>query len=110
MLFLAGIPWLAGLIGSLWASVFTFVATFVTKRIAFVIAAIVILSAITATLFAALTALIAGLAVATPDFITQAASMALPSNTDDCIVAYMTARLARYGYDWNVRILQYKLF
>lgn len=107
---LAGIPWLAGLIGGLFTSLFTWLAAVITKRFAVVAAALIVLAAITVAFFAGLQALISGLGVVVPQFLLDAAGHALPSNTDLCVTAGMTARLARYAYDWNVRIIQYKLF
>lgn len=107
---LAGIPWLAGVLGALFTTIFTWAATLLTKRFAVVAAAVIVLGAITVALFAALQALITGLGVVVPTWMSQAAAHALPSNTSACVTAYWAARLARYAYDWNVRIIQYKLF
>lgn len=107
---LAGLPWLAGLLGGLFTSLFTWFATLLTKRLAVVAAAVLVIGTVTLGFFAALNALIAGLGLVLPAEALQGAAHVLPPNTSACITAMATAKTLRWGYDWNVKIIQYKLF
>lgn len=107
---LAGIPWLAGLIGGLFSSLFTWFAQYFTRRFAVIAAVLVIIGSLTLGLFTALDALASGLSLAAPSWMLEAAGHFLPSNTLACVTAVTTAKLLRYAYDWNIRIIQYKLF
>lgn len=107
---LAGIPWIASLLGSFFTALFTWLAQYLTKRFAIVAAAVVVVISLTVALFSALQALVTGLGLVLPPEVLQGAALFLPSNTDTCITAMMTARTARYAYDWNIKIIQYKLF
>lgn len=106
---LAGVPWLAGVLGSAFGALFTFFATYITKRFAIVAAAIVIIAALTATLFATLEALAAGLSLYLPPQYLVMVDHFLPDNAMACVTAYLTARIARWVYAWNIRLVQYKL-
>lgn len=106
---LAGIPWLASLLGGLFSSLFVWFATVLTKRLAIVAAAIIVLGAVTVGFFAALQTLISGLGLVLPAEVLQGASHILPANTSACVTAMLTARTARYAYDWNIKIIQLKL-
>lgn len=107
---LAGLPWLASVLGSLFSGVVVWAAQFLTKRLAIVAAAVAVVIALTVTFFTALQALVTGLGLVLPAEVLQGAALLLPSNTDTCLTAMMTARTARYAYDWNIKIIQLKLF
>lgn len=107
---LAGIPWLAGVIGGAFSSIFGWFLQFFTKRLAIVGAAVTIIGTLTIALFAAIHALLAGVLVALPAEASAGISLFLPSNLSLCISAVVSARLLRYSYDWQIKIIQYKLF
>lgn len=104
-----GLPWLAGLVAGLFSSLFTFFASFVTKRLAITAAAVVLITTLTAGLFAALEALVATLTLVMPTEVSQVGGLVTPSNLTTCISIMVSARLLRYAYDWNVKVIQYKL-
>lgn len=106
---IAGIPWLAGIIGSVFGSIFVFVAKFLTKRFALFAAFVVGLLALFAVFLGVITGLLGGLSYVVPAEWTQYAGYVLPSNFKPCITAIMTAHIARYAFSWNTKILQYKL-
>lgn len=106
---LAGIPWLAGVIGGVVASLLRFFLQFFTKRFAVIAAVVAALVGITATFFAAITALFAAIEYAAPAAIAQGMGLLLPSNTTACLTAIVTAHTARYVYEWQFRIIQYRL-
>lgn len=109
-LVLAGLPWLAGALGGLFSALFNFFATYITKRFAIVAAALLVIAALTAGLFAALQALVAGLSLLVPESVVTMGAFILPSNVDECASIAVAAKMARYAYDWNIKIIQYKLF
>lgn len=107
---ISGIPWLAGVIGGFFAAVFKGLVERVTKRIALVGAALVVVVSTTAVFFVAIESIIRGIDAALPPQFGQAAGLFLPSNTVPCIVALLTALALRWAYEWNVKIIQWKLF
>jgi hypothetical protein len=109
-LVLAGIPWLAGILGGVFSSLFGYFVQFATKRIAIVGAAVVVIVALTAGLFTALEALVAGLSLVVPPELSAATGLLLPANITSCAAIIATAHLLRFAYEWNIRIIQYKLF
>lgn len=107
---LAGLPWLASAIISAFTAIFTWFTSYLTRRVALVAAAVVIIIALTTGLFAALEGLLAGLSYAMPSAITEGLALVTPSNLSLCLSIIITAHMLRYAYDWNVRIVQLKLF
>lgn len=107
---LAGIPWLAGIIGAAFTSLFTFFAQHFTKRIAVTISVVISLVAITSLFFATINTMIAGITYVAPSAITQGMSLLVPSNATACITAVISAHTIRYAYAWQFRIIQYKMF
>lgn len=106
---LAGIPWLAGLLGGLFSSLFTFFATYFTKRLAIVAAAVVIITTLTVGLFTALQALVTGIALTLPSEFVAMSGHFVPPHAMEYVSAVVSAQLLRYAYDWNVRVAQYKM-
>jgi len=106
---LAGLPWLAGILGGLFASLVAWFAQFLTKRLAILVAVVLAIGALTATFFSAMQALVSGLSAALPAAVTTGMGLLLPSNTILCLTAVVSAYTVRYVYAWNVRIIQYKL-
>jgi hypothetical protein len=107
---LAGLPWLAGIIGSAFAALFAWFMTFITRRFALVAAGIAIIVGLTTSLYAALLGLVAALVVNMPTEMTAHVGLFIPSNLGYCVTVYVSAQLLRWTYDWNVRIIQLKLF
>lgn len=102
-------PILAAWIGSLLTSIASFFAVFLTKRVALILAAVTVLVGITATMVGAMQALIAGVSYAAPPMLLTGWGWVVPDNFDDCVVAYISALTLRWGYDWQVRVVQMKL-
>jgi hypothetical protein len=107
---IAGIPYIAGLLGGLFTSLVSFVALYLTKRLALVVVAVGIMLAVTVTFWSACDALIAGIQVTAPHEINQAIALILPDNFRNCFSAVMSAHFLRWVYEWNVKIIQLKLF
>lgn len=107
---MTGMNWFAGVIGIIFTSVFKYFAKFLTKKFAVTAAAIALIAASTVTFISLITGLANGLAVVSPPWLSTAASLVVPDNTAACISLIMTGRIARWAYEWNVRVIQYKLF
>lgn len=107
---LAGIPWLAGTIGGLFTAVFAWFANFLTKRFAVVAAVVAVIVGITTAFLVAINALAAGISVVVPTEVAIAAGLVIPSNASACMSAYFSALVLRWAYNWNVKVIQYKLF
>ena len=107
---LAGIPWLAGVIGALFASIFNWLLKFFTKRFAVVGAAVAVIATITSALFVAFEALFSAIVIVSPDWVASGAMLVVPSNANLCISTIVSAYLLKWVYSWQVRIIQYKLF
>tara|TARA_R110000772_G_scaffold165646_2_gene277110 strand:+ start:94820 stop:95158 length:339 start_codon:yes stop_codon:yes gene_type:complete len=107
---LAGIPWLAGIIGAAFTSLFTFFAQHLTKRVAVSITVILSLVGITSAFFATITGMINAISYVAPPSITAGMALIVPSNATACITAVVTAHTIRYAYAWQFRIIQYKMF
>lgn len=107
---LAGIPWLAAVLGGIFSSLFAYFANFLTKRLAITAAVVAVIVAVTTAFFAAISAIVGGISAAAPAEVSIAAGLVIPSNATFCISSYMSALLLRWAYQWQVRIIQYKLF
>lgn len=107
---LLGLPWLASVLGGMFTAIAVWLSQYLTKRLAFVAAGVALIIGLTATLFAALQALLVGIALSVPTEFAQGISMVLPSNFGTCIAIMVSARMLKFAYDWNVRVIQYKLF
>ncbi|WP_027330241.1 DUF5455 family protein [Marinimicrobium agarilyticum] len=104
-----GIPWLAGVLGSLMFSVVQLFAKYLTKRLALVAAAVVLTLGLTASFLLAIEGMINAVAPAVPDYFATAASWVVPDQTPAIVSAVVAARLARWVYEWNVKVIQWKL-
>lgn len=103
-----GIPVLAGVIGSLFTSLFTFAAQYFTKRLALLSAGLILISSVVGAFYAAIMALAVSISVAVPVEISAAAGFFVPDNAVGVVSAVMASKVLRYAYDWNVRVIQYK--
>lgn len=106
---LAGIPWLAGVLGGLVAGLITFFVQFMTKKLALTAAFVTASLALFAVFFSACWALMQGITIASPPEFSLALSFLVPSNAPACLGAYLTANVARWVYDWNTRVIQFRL-
>jgi hypothetical protein len=107
---LAGIPWLAAVLGGIFSSVFAYFANFLTKRLAITAAVVAVIVGVTTAFFAAIAAIVSGISAVAPEQVSAAVGLVVPSNATFCISAYMSALLLRWAYQWQVKIIQYKLF
>ena len=105
----AGIPWLAGVLGGVFSGLFGFLTKYLTKRLAIVTAVVAVIVTLTAALFAALEGLLAGLSYVFPPEVSQGMALVTPDNLTACVSIIISAKTLRFAYDWNIRVMQYKL-
>lgn len=106
---LAGIPWLAGILGSLFAGLITFFANFLTKKLALTAAFVTASLALFGVFFSVCWSAMQGIIYASPPELSDALRFFVPSNAPACLGAMLTVNVARWVYDWNTRVIQFRL-
>ncbi|MFK5891205.1 MAG: DUF5455 family protein [Flavobacteriaceae bacterium] len=102
-------PLLAAYLGNLLFGIAAWFGTFLTKRIAILVAIIAMVTTLTAAFVVLIESAIAALSVSMPANLLIGASWVWPSNANACIAAIIAAYVARWVYEWNIKIIQYKL-
>jgi len=97
-------------LGALFTSLVSFFAVFITKRIAITLVVIAAIVVVTASFVLAINAAIAAIQYAAPSELVMAWGWLVPDNADDCIAAILAGNVLRWAYDWNVKVIQLKLF
>lgn len=103
-------PYIAAVLGGLFGGLVQWLAKYVTRRVAIVAAVIVLLFGMITAFFAAINAAVASISVLTPPGFNQAMSMVMPDNVPGLISILISARILRWVYEWNVKIIQWRLF
>lgn len=106
---LAGIPWLATILGSLFAGLLQFFTTYLTKKLALTAAFVTASLALFAIFFAVCWSAMQGIVYASPPELSYALRFIIPSNAPACLGAMLTVNVARWVYDWNTRVIQFRL-
>lgn len=101
--------WLGTLIGSLLTGLITFFANYLTKRLAIIAAVVVSIGVVTAAFFVAILALMSSVVAVAPPYLTLAVSLIVPANLPFVISIWLSARLLRWAYEWNVKVIQFRL-
>lgn len=102
--------WLATFLGSLFVELIKYFAKFTTKKLAVISAVVIAIGIVSTTFFVAILALALALLPQAPPMLIIGLSLVLPSNTVTCLSSIMTAHLLKWVYDWNVKVIQYRLF
>lgn len=106
---IAGIPWLASILATLFGGLIVFFVKFFSKKFAltaaFATGSMILFAVMFGVIYAAMTAI----RVALPPEFGLAMSTIVPGNVPACLGAYFTAVTARWVYDWNTRVLQFRL-
>lgn len=105
---LLGIPFIAGAFSSIFIAVVNFFGKFFSKKIAVAIAGVAAVVTVTGTFIAAMAGLLAAIEYAAPDF--GPIMMFLPDNMAACFGTIISASVLRWAYEWNIKIIQWKLF
>lgn len=104
----AGLSWLGGVIGSLLTSVITVFSKRVVWRLGLLTAIVSGMALLTGGLMVAGHAAILSLATAMPSGASLGLSLFLPTNVGACVGAMVSARLLRWAYDWQIKVLTMK--
>ena len=105
---LLAIPFLASAVGTALAALIGFFGKWLTKKFAVLAAVLTATVAFTAAFLGAIEGLLAGINYAMPSL--GSWFTFLPSNLSACVGTILAAEVMRWVYDWNVRIIQWKLF
>ena len=103
------ILWLATLLGSLFSGLATFLVQYFTRRALIIAAAVTAISVLTVAFFAAVLGILNALLGAVPQPVLIGASWFMPSNAPSCFAAIVTAHALRWVYEWNVKVIQFRL-
>ena len=101
--------WIGTLLGTLLTTLVQFFMNFFTKRLLIIGFVVVSISAFTFGFFAAIVALVNGLSFALPSEVTAGLSLVIPSNFPLCVSAIVAAHVIRWIYEWNVKVIQFRL-
>ena len=82
---------------SFWTNMFE-------ERVALRLAWIAFAVTLITSLYAMVNAIIAGISFAMPNWLGIPATWVVPSNFDECVTAYMSARVAVYVFEWKMFI------
>lgn len=101
--------WLASFLVSLFTSAVSFFMQYVTRRLAIIAAVVAAIGALTTAFFGTMYFLMSQIASVAPDFVVHAYSLCVPSNFPLLFSIWISARLARWVYEWNVKVVQMRL-
>lgn len=101
--------WIVPALTGFLTSIFTFFTQFLARRFALSIAAIAVIVSITAAFFLAVKNVISAITPVLPDFVNVAVGWFLPPQAITCISVMFAVRVARWAYEWHVKIVQMKL-
>lgn len=102
--------WLATLLGSLFSGIVTWFAQYVSKRVAIIAAVVTAIATLTTAFFVAVVSILSALLMAVPPEVSIAVGLFVPSNAYACTSAVLTAHTIRWVYEWNVKVIQFRLF
>jgi hypothetical protein len=100
--------WLGGLVGELLKSVVGVFSKRIVWKLGVLSAIVGGMALLTGSLMVAGHAAILELATAMPSGASLGLSLFMPTNTGACIGAMVSARLLRWAYDWQIKILTMK--
>lgn len=103
------VTFFATFLAQLFTRSVTVVFEVLTKRLLIISAVLAVLASFVAGFYVAIDLLMGSISSVAPPFLNQAASLFLPTNLTELISIQITARLARWVYEWNVKVLQWRL-
>jgi hypothetical protein len=104
-----GLPWLLAALASLLATALAFFAELITRRLIIIASVVLALGALTLGFFAGILVILSGLSDIAPPSMSIALGLIYPENFPLIVSVLFTARIARWAYEWNVKILQFRL-
>lgn len=106
---LVGVALLSSVITKIFESVVSFFVERSAKRLLIIAALLVALGGLVTGFMRIISNLVSGIGTQLPPEISQFGGYILPSNTIICLSAIITAHLVRWAYEWNIKVLQWKL-
>ncbi len=103
------IVWLGSLLVTLFTSLFTLFMQYASKRLLIIAAVVGAASVFTLGFFALMVALMHQISLSAPPFLSDALGLVVPANLPLIVSIVATARIARWAYEWNIKVLQWKL-
>lgn len=103
------ITFLATLITNLFTRSVSVVFEIMTKRILIIASLVTALAIFVSGFYLLINSLIAGIATTMPPVVSQAASLVIPDNFVTLVTIQVNAQIARWVYEWNVKVLQWRL-
>lgn len=79
------------------------------RRLLVIAAVLAVLAGLVVAFYAAIKGLIENINLIAPAELSQAASLVVPDNFVTIASIQITARLLRFAYEWNVKVLQWRL-
>ena len=104
---IAGMPFLAGILGSLTTGILSFLSRFMSRKLALSATFVVLLIGLFSALYLSVTGLLSLLVVSAPAH-SSGIFLILPENFKTLLSTYFSIRVLFWAYDWNTRILQFK--
>lgn len=104
-----GITFIATFLSQLVSTLFTSWLQMASKRFLIIAACLAALATFVGAFYVAIKLIIDSIAIAAPPFLSQAASLVVPDNFVTLVTIQITARLVRFAYEWNVKVLQWRL-
>ena len=101
---LLGLPWLAATIGGYFVTIFSFFAADTAKRLAVLLAGLAVFASLTGAFSLAIKAFLDAVAYPVPNI--SAIYLIIPSNFPSVVSAFISLRLLRWAYDWNIKIVR----
>ncbi len=105
----AGFLFFATFLAELFTRLISSGLEYASKRLFIIASMLVVLASFVSAFYFLMRTTISGLSSLLPPFFSQAASLVVPDNTYALMSVYITARLARFVYEWNIKVLQWRL-
>ncbi len=100
---------LAGIV-ALIVGIMEFMARRIVRRLAVIALVVSGLAGFLIVFVNVVDGLIGQLSAITPPHFDMAVSMVVPANLVLCVTLLITGRIARWVYEWNAKIIQFRLF
>jgi len=104
-----GVTFLATFLSQIFTTLFTSWLQVVSKKFIIIAAVLAGMATIVAAFYVAIRATIDSIAMVSPPFLNQAASLVVPDNFVTLVTIQISVRLIRFAYEWNVKVLQWRL-
>jgi len=105
---IVGLPWLAGVLTSLFTGLITFAVAVFTKRFAIIAAVVVLITTVTGAFMGAAYALVSTVSASMPSGISAGIGLFVPSNASACAGPVAAAYVLKWAYSWQIKVLSFR--